>query len=124
LLGVSWFRRADVVSKFEGLATVQALVLLALVMAAVLYVESNVRAVRRLIREGQVSLGTVANVSALRNSATVHFSLAGAPLRVSVCFDEISQLEPKLQVPVLVASGFSLVGVVTGTGGIVVARTS
>jgi hypothetical protein len=124
LLGVYWFRRMDAILKFEGLATVQALVLLALVMAVVLYVESNVRAVRRLLRDGLVSQGKVADVSPLRSIATVHFSLAGAPVRVSVRFDEVSQLEPELLVPILVATGSSLVGVVTANGNIVVARMS
>jgi hypothetical protein len=122
LLGVCWFPRTDAILKFEGLVTVQALVLLALVMAVVHYVESNVRAVRRLVRLGSVSQGAVANVSPLRNKVMVRFSFAGAPLQVSVPLDEVGDLEPELHVPVLVASGSSLVGLITASGKIVVAR--
>lgn len=121
LLGVFWFRRIDVIGG-AGLALIQAAVLLALVLTAVLYVESNVRAVWSLLREGSVVRGVVETVSPLRNNATVHFSFAGALLRVSVPLDEARDLEPQSQVPILVASGSSLVAMVTAPEKIVVAR--
>lgn len=122
LLGVFWFRRTDWIVAYAGLAIVQAMVLLALVLAAVLYVESNVRAVRSLLRDGAVVRGVVAGVSPMRNKATVDFSLAGARLRVSVPLDEASDLEPEYQVPILVASGSSLVAMVIAPEKMVVAR--
>ncbi len=122
LLGVSWFWPTDAVLKYQGVAAVRAMILCALVTAMVVYVESNVRAVRRLVREGEVLHGAVADVSHFRDRATVRFSFAGAPLDVSVPLHEAGDLEPELPVPILVASGSRLVGVITASATVVVAR--
>jgi hypothetical protein len=123
LLGVFWFRRTDAILRYEGLATVQALVLVALVLAAVLYVESNVRAVRSLLRDGSVVRGVVAGLSPMRSEVAVRYSFAGTALSVSLPLDDASDLGPGSQVPLLVASGSGLVAIVTAPEKILVART-
>jgi hypothetical protein len=66
----------------------------------------------------------IVGVSTLRNKAKIRFSFGGAPVRVSVSLDEIGALEPDSQseVPVLVLTGSSLVGLITAGAEVVIAR--
>jgi hypothetical protein len=118
LLGLGWFRHP------QTRTFVFVLPLLALTTVMVLYVESNVRAVRRLLRDGSVVQGVVTRVSRWRKvpEATVSFSLANAPCRVSMPLDQDGDLELQTQVPILVAGGSSLVGMVTSGEEVLVGR--
>ncbi len=120
VLGEFWFWRTS--GEADGLSTMHALVILALVVAVVLYVESNVRLVGTLVRDGAVVQGTVVGVQPVRNRVTVRFVFEGAARSVAVPVDDVRDLGPPSQVPVLVRSGSSLVGMVTAGEAIVVAR--
>lgn len=93
-------------------------------LGLVLFVESNVRAIRRLVRDGTVIHGEVCRILNQRGGAfiTVEFQVDGRRLRVSPLAQGVSQLQRGMTIPVLMIRGSSLAGVVVDPEQVAVGR--
>lgn len=93
-------------------------------LGLVLFVESNVRAIRRLVRDGTVVYGEVCRILNQRGGAfiTVEYPVDGRRLRVSPLTQGVGLLQRGMTVPVLMIRGSSLAGVVVDAEQVAVGR--
>lgn len=85
-------------------------------VAFVIFVESNVRAIRRLVRDGEVGQGVVDRSRRVRGGRQVwvRFSREGRPRSVAALVPPEVELALGSVVPVLAAPGYGLAGVIVG----------